>query len=422
MLNIKTLPFSKEKIEEIIKDFPTPFHIYDEKAMLDYAKYFIGSFAWNKGFKQYYAIKACPNPYIMQLLKEQGMGIDCSSMAELILAEKVGLSGEDIMFTSNNTPAAEFKKALELGAIINLDDIKHIDFLENTAKLPELVSFRYNPGALKGGNIIIGNPEDSKYGFTREQLILGYQKLKDKGVKRFGIHTMVASNELDNDYFVETAEIIFDVIAEVKEKVGIDIEFANLGGGIGIPYKSEHKPVDIEKVSAGIKERYEELIVGKGLKPLKVYFESGRAITGPFGYLVTKVVHIKETYKKYIGVDATMANLMRPALYGAYHHVTIMGKEDEPHNQLYDVSGSLCENNDKFAINRLLPNEVVSGDIVAIHDTGAHGHAMGFQYNGKLRSAELLLRSDNSVKEIRRAETMDDYYATLDFEGLADFK
>lgn len=422
MANPKTVPFSKDEIEKIIQQYPTPFHIYDEKGMLEYAKYFLNSFKWNKGFKQFYAIKACPNPYIMKLLKDEGMGIDCSSMAELILAEKVGIHGENIMFTSNNTPTAEFKKAVELGAVINLDDIKHIDYLDKAAGIPELVSFRYNPGALKGGNIIIGNPEDSKYGFTREQLFEGYQKLKEKGIERFGIHTMVASNELDNDYFVETAEIIFDVIAEIKEKVGVDIEFANLGGGIGIPYKSEHKPVDIEKVSAGIKERYEELIIGKGLKPLRIYFESGRAITGPFGYLITTVRHIKETYKKYIGVDATMANLMRPALYGAYHHITVMGKENESHNQLYDVTGSLCENNDKFAINRLLPNNVIPGDIVVIHDTGAHGHAMGFQYNGKLRSAELLYRTDKSVKEIRRAETMDDYYATIDFDGAVDFK
>lgn len=422
MANIKTIPFSKERIKDIIKDYPTPFHIYDEAAMLEYGQHFINSFAWNQGFKQYYAIKACPNPYIMKLLKDQGMGIDCSSLAELILAEKVGLRGEDIMFTSNNTPSKEFVKAMELGAIINLDDIKHIDTLEQATGLPDLVSFRYNPGALKGGNVIIGNPEDSKYGFTREQLLEGYAKLKAKGVKRFGLHTMVASNELDNDYFVETAEIIFDVIAEVKEKVGIDIEFANLGGGIGIPYKSEHKPVDLQKVSAGIEAKYKELITNKGLAPLKIFFESGRAITGPFGYLVTTVQHIKETYKKYIGVDATMANLMRPAIYNAYHHITIMGKEDEPHNQLYDVTGSLCENNDKFAINRLLPSNVKPGDIVVIHDTGAHGHSMGFQYNGKLRSAELLLRPDSSVKEIRRAETMEDYYATINFEGAIDFE
>lgn len=423
MPNIKTVPFSKEQIEKIIEQHPTPFHIYDEKAMLEYADYFISSFNWNPGFKQYYAIKACPNPYIMKLLKDKGMGIDCSSLAELVLAEKVGLRGEDIMFTSNNTPREEFQKAMELGAIINLDDIKHIDYLENSVeKLPELVSFRYNPGALKGGNIIIGNPEDSKYGFTRDQLIEGYQRLKAKGIKRFGLHTMVASNELDDNYFVETAEIIFDVIKEVKEKVDVEIEFANLGGGIGIPYKSEHKPVDMLKVSKGIEDLYHTYFGENGLKPIKIYFESGRAITGPFGYLVTTVRHIKETYKKYIGIDATMANLMRPALYGAYHHITIMGRENDDHSQLYDVAGSLCENNDKFAINRLLPRKVEPGDILVIHDTGAHGHAMGFNYNGKLRSAELLLRPDGNVKEIRRAEQLSDLYATIDFDGVDDFK
>ena len=423
MPNVKTVPFSKEKIEKIIEKHPTPFHIYDEKAMLDYADYFINSFSWNTGFKQYYAIKACPNPYIMKLLKDKGMGIDCSSLAELVLAEKVGLRGEDIMFTSNNTPREEFQKAMELGAIINLDDIKHIDYLETSVEqLPELISFRYNPGALKGGNIIIGNPEDSKYGFTRDQLIEGYERLKAKGVKRFGLHTMVASNELDNDYFVETAEIIFDVIKEVKEKVGVEIEFANLGGGIGIPYKSEHKPVDMVKVSQGIRNIYDQYFGEGGLKPIKIFFESGRAISGPFGYLVTTVRHIKETYKKYIGIDATMANLMRPALYGAYHHITIMGRENDDHSQLYDVAGSLCENNDKFAINRLLPKHVEPGDILVIHDTGAHGHAMGFNYNGKLRSAELLLRSDGSVKEIRRAEQLADLYATIDFDGVNSFE
>ena len=283
-----------------------------------------------------------------------------------------------------------------------------------------MISLRYNPGALKDGNVIIGNPEDSKYGFTREQLFEGYKMLKKKGVKRFGIHTMVASNELDSDYFIETAEILFDVIVEISKEVGIRFEFANLGGGIGIPYKNEHKPVDIEKVSAGIKDLYEKLIVANQLDPLKIFFESGRVITGPYGFLVSKVLHIKETYKKYAGLDSCMANLMRPALYGAYHHITVLGKENEPCSNLYDVTGSLCENNDKFAINRLLP-KIEQGDIVVIHDTGAHGHAMGFNYNGKLRSAELLLRENGEVVEIRRAETMDDYFATLDFGKLKDF-
>lgn len=417
----KKLPFTKEQIEQIIEKHPTPFHIYDEKGMVEYARKFNEAFSWNEGFKEYYAIKAAPNPFLMKLLRKEGFGIDCSSMAELVLAEKLGMRGEEIMFTSNDTPAYEYQKAVELGAIINLDDISHINFLETHAGLPELVCCRYNPGALKEGNIIIGNPEESKYGFTREQLVEGYKLLKEKGVKRFGIHTMVASNELDADYFVETAEIVFDLIVEVSKETGIRFEFANLGGGIGIPYKNEHKPVDLQKVSAGIKERYEKLIVANGLAPLKVFFESGRAITGPYGYLVSKVLHIKETYKKYAGLDSCMANLMRPALYGAYHHITVMGKESQPHRYLYDVTGSLCENNDKFAINRLLP-EIAPNDIVVIHDTGAHGHSMGFNYNGKLRSAELLLRENGEVAEIRRAETLDDYFATLNFGSLQEFE
>lgn len=416
----KTLPFTKEQIEKIIEKHPTPFHIYDEKGMVEYAKRFNAAFSWNKGFKEFYAIKAAPNPFLMKLLREQGFGIDASSLAELELAERVGMRGEEIMFTSNDTPAHEYVKARQLGATINLDDITHIEYLEKHAGLPELISLRYNPGALKDGNVIIGNPEDSKYGFTREQLLKGYQMLKEKGVKRFGIHTMVASNELDPDYFIETADILFDLIVELNQELGIRFEFANLGGGIGIPYKSEHKPVDIEKVSAGIKELYEKKIVANGLDPLKIYFESGRVITGPYGFLVSRVLHIKETYKKYAGLDSCMANLMRPALYGAYHHITVMGKENEPCSNLYDVTGSLCENNDKFAINRLLP-KINPSDIVVIHDTGAHGHAMGFNYNGKLRSAELLLRENGEVVEIRRAETIDDYFATLDFVKLNDF-
>ncbi len=417
----KKLPFTKETITDIIEKYPTPFHLYDEKGILDYAQRFNDVFSWNEGFKEFYAIKAAPNPYLMKLLRNQGFGIDCSSYAELELARRVGMKGEEIMFSSNDTPAEEFIKAVELGAIINLDDITHIEYLEKHAGIPELVCFRYNPGPLKDGNTIIGNPEDSKYGFTREQLIEGYRKLKKKGIQRFGIHTMVASNELDPDYFVETAEIVFDLIAELSRNLGITFEFANLGGGIGIPYRNDHKPVDLEYMSRGIKEVYDALIVRQGLKPLKLFFESGRAITGPFGYLISTVLHMKETYKKYIGLDASMHNLMRPAMYGAYHHITVLGKEGQPCNTLYDVTGSLCENNDKFAINRLLP-ETKAGDIVVIHDAGAHGHSMGFNYNGKLRSAELLLRKNGEVVQIRRAETVEDYFATLDFEGLPDFK
>ena len=417
----KNLPFTKENLEEIIAKYPTPFHIYDEKGILDYARYFTQSFSWNDGFKEYFAVKALPNPFIMKVLRDVGFGADCSSMAELILAEKIGLKGEEIMFTSNDTPAEEFIKAMELGAIINLDDISHIDFLEKHAGLPELVCFRYNPGSLKEGNVIIGNPEDAKYGFTREQLFEGYERLKKKGVKRFGIHTMVASNELDPDYFVETAHIVFELIAEIAQKVGIRFEFANLGGGVGIPYKLEQKPVDMQYVSKEIKVLYEKFIVGNGLAPLKIFFELGRAITGPYGYLVSKVLHIKETYKKYAGLDACMVNLMRPALYNAYHYITVPGKENMPHNETYDVTGSLCENNDKFAIDRQLPH-LDSNDIIVIHDTGAHGHSMGFNYNGKLRSAELLLRENGTITQIRRAETLEDYFGTLDIEMLNDFK
>lgn len=417
----KKLPFTKEQIEKITAEYPTPFHIYDEKGMRAYARMFNEAFSWNEGFKEYYAIKAAPNPFLMKLLRKEGLGIDCSSMAELVLAERTGMRGEEIMFTSNDTPAEEFRKAAELGAIINLDDIKHIDYLEKQAGLPELICLRYNPGALKEGNIIIGNPEESKYGFTREQLFEGYARLKQKGVKRFGIHTMVASNELDADYFVETAGIVFELIVEIARETGIRFEFANLGGGIGIPYKNEHKPVDLVRVSKGIRELYDELIVGNGLAPLKIFFESGRAITGPYGFLVARVLHVKETYKKYAGLDACMANLMRPALYGAYHHISVLGKEDRPHTFLYDVTGSLCENNDKFAINRLLP-ELEPGDTIVIHDTGAHGHSMGFNYNGKLRSAELLLRKNGDIVQIRRAETLDDYFATLDYNALPEFE
>jgi len=417
----KYIPFSKQQLEKIIEQYPTPFHIYDEKGIREYARKFTKAFSWNSGFKEYYAIKSAPNPYLMKIMREEGFGIDCSSYAELVIAEKLGMSGDEIMFTSNDTPAYEYKKAIELGAIINLDDISHIEYLEKNVGLPSLVCFRYNPGSLKEGNTIIGHPEEAKYGFTREQLFEGYQMLKDKGITRFGLHTMVASNELDAAYFVETAQILFDLIVEIKQKVGIQIEFANLGGGIGIPYRPTEEPVDLDFMSQGIKKLYQEKIEANGLAPLRVYFESGRAMTGPFGYLVSTVLHIKKTYKQYAGLDSSMANLMRPALYGSYHHITVMGKEYEPIDQVYDVTGSLCENNDKFAINRHLP-KMEPGDLVVIHDAGAHGHAMGFNYNGKLRSAELLIRENGEVVPIRRAETLSDYFATLDFGGLSDFK
>jgi diaminopimelate decarboxylase len=416
----KKSPFTKEQLEQIIQKYPTPFHIYDEKAIRGFARKLNSVYAWNEGFKEYFAIKATPNPYIMKILRSEGLGIDCSSLAELELAERVGMRGEEIMFTSNDTPAEEFIKATKLGAIINLDDITHIPYLEKCSGLPEIICFRYNPGSLKDGNMIIGQPEEAKFGFTREQLFEGYRMMRDKGVKRFGLHTMVASNELDFNYFAETAEILFELIVDISKTLNIHFEFVNLGGGIGIPYKPEQSPVDLDAMSKSIQNLYNELIIANGINPLKIFFESGRAITGPYGYLVSKVLHIKNTYKKYAGLDASMSNLMRPALYNAYHHISVVGKGQMSHQTLYDLTGSLCENNDKFAINRLLP-ELETGDIVVIHDTGAHGHSMGFNYNGKLKSAELLLREDGEVVQIRRAETIDDYFATIDFKGLKDF-
>lgn len=413
----KALPFTKDDIERIIEKYPTPFHIYDERAIRENARRLLAAFAWAPGFKEFFAVKAAPNPYLVKILKEEGFGADCSSLAELVLAEKVGLTGEDIIFSSNDTPAHEFIKARELGAIINLDDISHIEYLEKHAGLPEFISFRYNPGPLRGGNAIIGLPEEAKYGFTRKQLFEGYSMARDKGVKRFGLHTMVVSNELDPYSYIATAEMLFDLALEIYQNTGIRIEVVNLGGGIGIPYRPEEKRVDINLVSEKIKKAYEEKIVKHGLAPVRINMELGRMITGPFGFLVSTVLHKKETYKSYIGLDACMVNLMRPALYGAYHHITVLGKENRPLDYVYDVTGSLCENNDKFAIDRNLP-EIEPGDILVIHDTGAHGHAMGFNYNGKLRSAELLLRPDGEVKLIRRAETLDDYFATVDFSML----
>ncbi|MFW6303497.1 MAG: diaminopimelate decarboxylase family protein [Candidatus Sumerlaeota bacterium] len=414
----KTPPFTKEKIEAIIEEYPTPFHIYDEKAIRENARRLLAAFQWAPGFQEYFAVKACPNPYLMKILKEEGLGADCSSLPELLLAEKIGLDGDEIMFTSNDTPADEYREANRIGAVINIDDVTHIEFLQDEGGgLPELVCFRYNPGPLKGGNAIIGHPEDAKYGVTREQLFEAYPKVREMGAKRFGLHTMVASNELDPQYHIDTAKLLFELAVELKEKLDIRLEFVNLGGGIGLPYKVEDKPVDLEYVGREIEKAYREIIEPAGLDPLKIYMENGRVITGPYGYLVSRVLHQKHTYKEFVGLDACMADLMRPALYGAYHHITILGKEDQPRDTVYDVTGSLCENNDKFAIDRKLP-EIEIGDLVVIHDSGAHGHAMGFNYNGKLRSAELLLRPDGSVKKIRRAETIEDYFATLDFSEL----
>jgi diaminopimelate decarboxylase len=420
----KNLPFTAQQLTDIKSTHPTPFHLYDEKGLREHARKFKQAFSIFPGFKEYFAVKATPNPFIMKILQEEGFGADCSSLAELILSERIGVVGENIMFTSNDTEKEEYIKANELGAIINLDDIAHIDYLEKTLKtqdgLPELLCFRYNPGPLREGNAIIGDPKEAKYGFTRDQLFAGYKKCQEKGVKRFGLHTMIISNELNADFFVETATMLFELAVELKQQLGIKLEFVNLGGGIGVPYLPEQEPVDYDYVAQQVMLQYKKLITENDLDPLKIYMECGRVIAGPYGYLITDVIHMKHTYKDYVGTNATMANLMRPAMYGAYHHISVMDKLDQPCDHKYDVTGSLCENNDKFAVDRLLP-EIIAGDTLVIHDAGAHGHSMGFNYNGKLRSSELLLREDKSVLEIRRAETLDDYFATLDFEKLNTF-
>ncbi|MCA9037024.1 MAG: diaminopimelate decarboxylase [Planctomycetaceae bacterium] len=417
MTTKKSLPFSDELIRRIAETYPTPFYLYDERGIRSTARELKDAFSWCPGFREYFAVKATPNPHLLKICREEGLGADCSSLAELILSERVGMTGEDIMFTSNNTLAHEYKAARDLGAIINLDDITHIDYLQESAGLPNLLCFRYNPGSAREGNVIIGKPEEAKYGFTEAQLFEGYRRLKDLGVQRFGLHTMVASNELDGSFFVETARMVFDLAVRIHKDVGVRMEFVNLGGGIGIPYRPEQQPVDLHSVAAGVRDLYNSMIVPAGLDPLNVLMENGRMITGPHGVLITKAVHHKHIYRDYVGVDACMANLMRPGMYGAYHHISVIGKQDAPHDRVVDVVGSLCENNDKFAINRSLP-AVERGDLLAIHDAGAHGHAMGFQYNGKLRCAELLVCEDGSVKQIRRAETVDDYFATLDFSAF----
>jgi diaminopimelate decarboxylase len=420
-MTTKTVPITKARAEKIAAEFPTPFHIYDERAMRVNARELRRAFSVFDGFINYFAVKALPNPYILAILKAEGFGADCSSLSELLLAERVGITGEAIMFTSNDTPAEEFREARRLGAVINLDDISHIDSLERACGIPELVSCRYNPGPLKEGNAIIGKPEEAKFGFTRDQLFAGYARLKAKGATRFGLHTMVASNELDPAYFVETARLLFELAVEIRQRLGIRMELVNLGGGVGIPYRPDQEPVPYDRVAAGIRQAYGDLIVRNGLHSVRLAMECGRVVTGPYGWLVTRVIHLKETYRRYVGTDASMANLMRPGMYGAYHHITVLGKESAAATATYDVTGSLCENNDKFAIQRSLP-EIAVGDLLAIHDTGAHGWAMGFNYNGKLRSAELLLREDGSVRLIRRAETVEDYFRTLDFAGLDSFR
>ena len=415
----KPLPIPADAIRAAAERYPTPFHIYDEEGIRANARRLNRAFAWSPGFRNFFAVKACPNPFIMKFLTEEGFGADCSSLPELLLAEATGIKGAAVMFTSNDTPAEEFVKARQMGAIINLDDITHIDFLRRVAGLPDRICLRYNPGPLKDGNAIIGKPEEAKYGFTRDQMLEGYRTLRDYGVKRFGLHTMVASNELDPQYFIDTAGMLFQLAVDVHRELGIVIELINLGGGIGIPYRPDQQEVDLEMVGEGIRDAHERILAGAGLPPVKLCMECGRLVTGPYGCLVTRVRHIKRTYKQYAGLDACMANLMRPALYGAYH-ITVIGKEDAPCDQIYDVTGSLCENNDKFAIDRPLP-ALEPGDLLVIHDAGAHGHAMGFQYNGKLRSAEYLRRPDGRVTMIRRAETVQDYFATLDLERLKTF-
>ena len=406
------LPFTREQIETLAREYPTPFYLYDERGIREQVQRLLAAFNWNLGFREYFAVKATPNPALLQLLHAEGLGADCSSLAELVLAERAGMRGEWLMFTSNNTPAEEFRKARELGAIINLDDIGHLAYLEQHAGLPDLLSFRYNPGPLRTGNPIIGNPIESKFGLTRGALFEAYRMARERGVRRFGLHTMVASNELDPAFIVATAQMLFDLAVELRREAGIRLEFINIGGGIGIPYRPEDRPVDLAALGEAIRDAYERTIVPNDLAPLRLAMECGRLITGPFGFLIARVRHLKMSYKTYAGVDATMANLMRPGMYGAYHHITVLGKEDAPATRRYDVTGSLCENNDKFAVDRDLP-ELDVGDLVVIHDAGAHGHAMGFNYNGKLRSAELLLQQDGTVRLIRRAETLDDYFATL---------
>ncbi len=418
---IKHLPCTPEKLASLATQHPTPFHLYEERGIRGNLRRLLSSFNWNRGFREYFAVKATPNPFILKLLAAEGCGADCSSLAELRLAERCGLSGDLIMFTSNDTPAEEYVEARRLNAVINLDDISHIDFLERHAGLPERICLRYNPGPLKEGNAIIGHPEEAKYGFTREQLHEGYRILRERGVKRFGIHAMVASNERSSAYFVETAGLLFDCVVEISNALDIVFDFVNIGGGIGIPYRPEETPVDIETVSNGIRAAYEERLVARGHPKIDLFMECGRMITGPHGWLVARVRHVKNTYKRFAGLDACMADLMRPGMYGAYHHITVPGREDESETLMYDVTGSLCENNDKFAIDRELP-KLAPGDLVVIHDTGAHGHAMGFNYNGKLRAAELLLRENGEILPIRRAETLEDHFATLDFDAASRFE
>ena len=419
---MQKIPFlTLEQVKEIVKTYPTPWHIYDEKGIRENAKRLKEAFGWNKGFKEYFAVKATPNPFILNILKEYDCGVDCSSMIELEMSDACGFHGKDIMFSSNETPVEEFKFANDLGAIINLDDITHIKYVEEVCgKLPETMSARYNPGGVfTMSNGIMDNPGDAKYGMTPEQLIEAFKIMQSKGVKHFGIHAFLASNTVTNEYYPKLAGELFEFAVRVKNETGISVEFINLSGGIGIPYTPDKEPNDIFEISKGVKKVYEEVLEANGIMDVAIFTELGRYMLAPYGALVTEAIHEKNTYKHYIGVDACASNLMRPAMYGAYHHLTVLGKEDEEASEVYDVVGSLCENNDKFAIDRKLP-KIERGDYIYIHDTGAHGFAMGYNYNGKLRSAELLLKEDGSVKMIRRAETAKDYFATFDFCDILD--
>ena len=408
-------PFvTKEQIEEIVKTYPTPFHIYDEKAIRENARKLKQAFSWNKGYKEYFAVKATPNPTILRILNEEGCGTDCSSYTELLMSKKVGIIGSNIMFSSNDTPAEEFKLARELGATINLDDYTHVKFLNDTCGIPETISCRYNPGGTFSiSTTIMDNPGDAKYGMPKDQLFKAYVELKELGAKKFGLHSFLASNTVTNEYYPTLAKMLFQVAVELKEQTGIELSFINLSGGVGIPYTPDKEPNDILAIGEGVRKAFEEVLVPAGLGDVSIYTELGRFMLAPYGHLVTKAIHEKHIHKEYIGVDACAVNLMRPAMYGAYHHITVLGKENDPCDHTYDITGSLCENNDKFAIDRQLP-KIDMGDYLVIHDTGAHGFAMGYNYNGKLKSAELLLCEDKSVKMIRRAETPEDYFATLD--------
>ena len=412
---------TKELVERIVKEYPTPFHIYDEKGIRENAKALKEAFAWNKGYKEFFAVKATPNPFLINILRDYGCGCDCSSMTELMLSHAMGVDGSDIMSSSNETPASEYAYAAEIGAIINLDDITHIDFLEKTlGYLPKTLSCRFNPGGYFAlGTDIMDNPGDAKYGFTTEQMFEGFRILKERGVENFGIHSFLASNTVTNEYYPTLARQLFELAVQLKEQTGAHITFINLSGGVGVAYKPDQTPNDIKVIGEGVRKAYEEILVPAGMGDVAIYTELGRFMMAPYGNLVVQAIHAKHTYKEYIGVDACAVNLMRPAMYGAYHHITVLGKEEAPCDHKYDVVGSLCENNDKFAIDRMLP-EIETGDYLAIHDTGAHGFAMGYNYNGKLKSAELLLHEDGSVEMIRRAETPQDYFRTFDCFAIYD--